>query len=209
MKYCFLTGAPGSKWSSVAKNIYWSDDFDHSDYSDARTYYNNVDNKTNLLHFGSYFDPQMEFGSFFDKISEYSIEEIEEELQKPFTNGNIKLIKSHMLSLNLNFISQNFSNSAIVCVLRNEQLCLNWWMKAGGFDITYPNYSFYKNSDIMYNWINLQNRAIKEFVANNNCTEVKNNYELCDKLGISYPPIEHKQNYVEDAITVYVHQNAA
>ena len=36
MKYIFLAGAPGSKWSSVAKNIYYSADIDRSDYRDER-----------------------------------------------------------------------------------------------------------------------------------------------------------------------------
>ena len=39
MKYIFVAGAPGSKWSSVVKNIYYSPDIDRSDYKDERTYY--------------------------------------------------------------------------------------------------------------------------------------------------------------------------
>jgi len=35
MKYIFVAGAPGSKWSSVVKNIYYSESIDRSDYSDA------------------------------------------------------------------------------------------------------------------------------------------------------------------------------
>ena len=38
MSYILMTGAPGSKWSSVCKNIYWSEDIDHSDYTEERTY---------------------------------------------------------------------------------------------------------------------------------------------------------------------------
>ena len=33
MKYIFVAGAPGSKWSSVCKNIYFSGDIDTSDYN--------------------------------------------------------------------------------------------------------------------------------------------------------------------------------
>ena len=39
MKYIFVAGAPGSKWSSVVKNIYYSDSLDNSDYSKDREYW--------------------------------------------------------------------------------------------------------------------------------------------------------------------------
>ena len=40
MKYIFVVGAPGSRWSGVAKSIYYSDQIDQSDDSQERTYYN-------------------------------------------------------------------------------------------------------------------------------------------------------------------------
>ena len=54
--YILFTGAPGSKWSSVAKNIYWSPDIDQSASTSERAY-----NKGVVRHIGSYFDPGMEF----------------------------------------------------------------------------------------------------------------------------------------------------
>ena len=54
--YILFTGAPGSKWSSVAKNIYRSPDIDQSDSTSERAY-----NKGEARHIGSYFDPGMEF----------------------------------------------------------------------------------------------------------------------------------------------------
>ena len=45
--YLLFTGAPGSKWSSVVKNIYWSDDIDHTDYSEERTYWHDADTPGN------------------------------------------------------------------------------------------------------------------------------------------------------------------
>ena len=36
MKYIFVAGAPGSKWSSVCKNIYFSGDIDTSDYMELK-----------------------------------------------------------------------------------------------------------------------------------------------------------------------------
>ena len=43
MKYIFVAGAPGSKWSSVCKNIYFSDSIDQSDYSKDREYWHDAD----------------------------------------------------------------------------------------------------------------------------------------------------------------------
>jgi hypothetical protein len=42
MKYIFMAGAPGSKWSSVAKNIYFSPDIDRSDASSQREYWHDA-----------------------------------------------------------------------------------------------------------------------------------------------------------------------
>ena len=53
-KYILVTGAPGSKWSSVVKNIYWSDDIDRTDYSKDREYYHEADTpgEPQLMHIG-------------------------------------------------------------------------------------------------------------------------------------------------------------
>ena len=51
MKYIFVAGAPGSKWSSVCKNIYFSDSIDQSDYSKDREYWHDADGgKMHLMH---------------------------------------------------------------------------------------------------------------------------------------------------------------
>ena len=54
--YILFTGAPGSKWSSVAKNIYRSSDIDQSDSTSERAYKNGV-----VRDIGSYIEPGMEF----------------------------------------------------------------------------------------------------------------------------------------------------
>ena len=99
MKYIFMTGAPGSKWSSVSKNIYYSPDIDRSDYSDARTYYHDASGTTQLMHMGAYFDPGMEFGGFFDNINRYTKELCEAEFDRPFTSKGVRIIKSHVFAI--------------------------------------------------------------------------------------------------------------
>ena len=52
MKYIFVAGAPGSKWSSVVKNIYNSASLDRSDHSEERTYYHDAGGTMDLMHLG-------------------------------------------------------------------------------------------------------------------------------------------------------------
>jgi hypothetical protein len=78
MKYIFVTGAPGSKWSSVVKNIYYSPSIDRSDSNPQRQY-----EKT--AHEGVYWDPGMEFGKFFHRLSEHGWFECEAEFDHPFS----------------------------------------------------------------------------------------------------------------------------
>ena len=81
MKYIFVVGAPGSRWSGVAKSIYHSDQIDQSDDTPERTYFNpNSPAKAKqLMHRGAYFDPGMEFGNEledFDSLSKEDLEKI-------------------------------------------------------------------------------------------------------------------------------------
>ena len=61
--YILMTGAPGSKWSSVFKNIHGSADVDSTDYTEERTYWHDADTPgtKQLMHTGAYWDPGMEF----------------------------------------------------------------------------------------------------------------------------------------------------
>ena len=52
MSYILVTGALGSKWSGVVRDIYKSKDIDQSDYKKNRVYKNKK-----VKHVGSYFDP--------------------------------------------------------------------------------------------------------------------------------------------------------
>ena len=81
--YILFTGAPGSKWSSVVKNIYWSDDVDHTDYSEARTYRHDADTpgRSHLMHIGAYWDPGMEFDV--------------DEWDRPFSGTGKRIVKAH------------------------------------------------------------------------------------------------------------------
>ena len=202
MKYIFVVGAPGSKWSSVCKNIYFSSGIDRSDYSESRLYTHHANGQGKLMHIGAYFDPGMEFGDFFDKITNYSKEQCEAEFDRPFSGTGIRIIKSHVLAHHIEFLKEHWPECPVVMVHRPSDACLGWWVRCGHFDIKYPNYQYYENLEIMAGHIDRQNGAIIE--SWDMGKEVVSNLELCDALGIARPPADYHQIYKIDDIKVKV-----
>jgi len=194
MSYILFTGAPGSKWSSVVKNIYWSEDIDQTDYSDERKYYHDADTpgKKQLMHTGAYFDPGMEFGNQRDQWD------------LPFSGKGKRIIKSHCFAHNLKELKKY--RQPIVMVYRNDIECYDWWKHCGEFNITYPNYEWYENLESMFGHIQEQNLGIMEFCKNNwkRIKRVNSNIELAKELEIQYLGEEH--NYKQKDIKVYVYK---
>jgi hypothetical protein len=198
MKRVFVTGAPGSKWSSVVKNIYFSASVDRSDHTDHRTYQGS-------LHMGSYFDPGMEFGRFFHRLPEFDFYQCETEFDMPFSGEGVRIIKSHVFANHIDFLKQTWPDTPVVLVYRSTDACLGWWVRCGGFDITYPDYrEYYKDLSTMGRLIEEQNKGIDTAWHNYSGTEPKNNVELAGALGLDCPPLDHVQNYHSNDIKVKV-----
>ena len=188
--YILFTGAPGSKWSSVAKNIYWSSDIDQSDSTSEREYTKGV-----VRHIGSYFDPGMEFMNTRDNWD------------LPFSGSGKRIIKSHTFAHELDELCT--LAFPIVMVYRNDIECLKWWTDAGGFNITYPDYSYFKDQDIMWSSIQSENSDIMQFIKNNQdkVTCPADNVELCRALNISLPDIKGRiHNHEQNDIKVYLYK---
>lgn len=201
-KYIFIIGAPGSKWSSVTKNIYYSPDVDNSDYSDARTYHHDATGKMELMHLGAYFDPGMEFGDFFDKLDQHTKEECEAEFDRAFdvNDRGVRIVKSHVFANHIDFIKKTWPECPIVLCYRNNDECLGWWVKCGQFDITYPLYhSYYKDLRTMASIIAKQNTGILKADSIYKTKYPNNNLELCQVLDIRPP-----QNYFQDYATANI-----
>jgi len=199
MKYIFIAGAPGSKWSSVSKNIYNSPDIDRSDYDDDRTYYHDASGEYQLMHQGAYFDPGMEFGQFFDRIEQYTKQQCEAEFDRPFSGTGIRIIKSHVFANHIDFLRATWPDAPIVLVHRSDDACLGWWVKCGHFNITYPLYNeYYVDLKNMAKIIQRQNQGIVCAEADHAATKKTphTNLELCDILGIARPDndIQHYQS---------------
>lgn len=205
MKYIFCAGAPGSKWSSLIKNIYYSPSIDRSDYSDARTYYHDAAGTMDLMHLGAYFDPGMEFGDFFDNLSSYTKEECEAEFDRPFSGEGIRIIKSHVFAHHIDFIKQTWPDCPIILALRPNDACLGWWVRCGHFNISYPSYAgYYKNLREMAKIIDHQNRNISTAFDVYPGTYPENNIELCRDLDIELTPREYQQDYKQSDLEVKV-----
>lgn len=198
MTYILFTGAPGSKWSSVVKNIYNSRDIDRSDQNDLRTYYHDADTPgaAQLMHMGAYWDPGMEF---------HPLET--QHWAAPFSGSGRRVVKSHVFAHHLDWLIQ--FEHPIVMVYRNDWECYQWWQQCGEFNITYPNYApYYKNLPNMWQEIRQQNSYILNFVRRNQSriTREYSNIDLCRALGVSTQGISTTHDYREKDITVYVYK---
>jgi hypothetical protein len=205
VKYIFVAGAPGSKWSSVVKNIYFSPDIDQSDYSDARTYYHDATGEMELMHLGAYFDPGMEFGQFFHRLTEFDYYQCEAEFDAPFSGTGVRIVKSHVFANHIDYIKQTWPDCPIVLVHRDDDACLGWWVKCGHFDITYPSYElYYKDLRTMAGIIKQQNRGIIDARLKYMGSTPTDNLRLANILGITAPPDEYYQNYGQSDVRVTV-----
>ena len=206
VKYIFVAGAPGSKWSSVVKNIYYSPSIDKSDFTDARTYWHDASGSYQLMHLGAYFDPGMEF-ELPESMSTLTKKQAEELFDKPFSGEGVRIIKSHIFSYkeNIDYLRELWPECPIVLVHRDNDSCLGWWVRCGHFNITYPKYDiYYKNLSDMASIIDRQNKGIIQANDKMNPVKVYNNSRLALLLGIKPPPDDFRQSYIENDIEVSV-----
>ena len=209
MKYIFVAGAPGSKWSSVVKNIYYSPDIDRSDYRDEWTYYHDAGDTgfKELMHLGAYFDPGMA-SPLPEDLTQLNREQLEALFDSPFQfkeSKGIRIIKSHVFSNHIDHLRKLFPETPIVIVHRNDDACLGWWVKCGHFDITYPDYhKYFKDLKNMAQIIKSQNKDILTAWWKYKGQVVADNTQLAQALNISAPATEYAQDYAVSDVRVMV-----
>jgi hypothetical protein len=205
MKYIFVAGAPGSKWSSVVKNIYYSADLDQSDFKEQWTYYHDAGGDMDLMHLGAYFDPGME-SHLPEDITTLSRDQLEQLFDQPFDSQGqgIRIVKSHVFCNHLDFLRRTWPDAPIVLVHRGDDACLGWWVKCGHFDITYPNYAqYYQNLRVMSQRIKQQNQNLIKAMMNPAGRHPLDNVMLAKTLNIT-PPTDYYQNYGQSDVRVTV-----
>jgi hypothetical protein len=206
MKYIFMTGAPGSKWSSVAKNIYFSPTIDRTDASPDREYWHDASGVHQLMHMGAYFDPGMEF-DLSQQMNLESKEHLEEFFDSAFAadGTGVRIIKSHVFAHQIDFIKATWPDCPVVLIHRSDDACLGWWVKCGHFDITYPRYEqYYVDLRTMADFIADQNVDILRAWDKYAGREVPNNQGLAIATDIALPPEEYFQWYQANDIRVKV-----
>ena len=150
---------PGSRWSGIARTI--EDNitgFNTSDRSAEKQYTHHAFSG----HVGAYFGKEMEYDSCLDDSNYLDSAWV--------TPGGTRLIKSHDWAYKLDDIKALYPNDWIMLVYRPDASSYEWWFEAGGFQISYPNYSWYKNHAKMLAEITIQNNCILEFGHKHNVT---------------------------------------
>lgn len=153
--HIFFTGVPGSRWSGIAQTIETITGMNTSDRTPAREY----NHHSYTGHRGAYFGRGMEFSAIID----------EDYINTAWTEpGGCKLVKSHDWAYQLHHISM-LQDVWIMLVYRPDMASYAWWHEAGGFQIKYPRYDAYRDSQGMLAEITAQNKAILEFGMVHNC----------------------------------------
>ena len=152
-EYEFFTGVPGSRWSGLAQEIKLNPAYNTSDRAPHRVYTHG----DFAGHKDSYFGTGMEFDTRLSKKN----------LDAPFfapspVNGT-KLLMGHEWPYHFESIIKRYPEAWITLVYRPGPASMQWWLQAGGFDITYPNYKWYQNESTMAVQIYKQNKLILDF----------------------------------------------
>jgi hypothetical protein len=179
----FVIGVPGSRWSGFSNlltHLSPIGTFDLTDHTPDRFYQHAIPGKTahsapGITHQGCYFGPGMGLGENWHLAEGVTRENILQDIAKVWdmsTPGK-KLVKSHVLSLHLHKLREEFPLSDFIFVTAPEEFCYNAWMIAGGFErITYPNYStYYQNPTIMREKLHNEYVGIEEYIRSNSLSK--------------------------------------
>jgi hypothetical protein len=155
-KRIFVTGAPGSRWSGIIQKIE-----EHHTQMDISVYRDNQrfdpvfrGGIVRGFHRGIYFEHGTEYEPILD--AEY--------LDKPWGDSDkCRFVRSHHWAYHLEEIREKFPDDWILMVYRPDEMCLAWWMEVGGFHITHPDYSYYKDVPTMSSHIKQMNLAMLKF----------------------------------------------
>jgi len=146
----FFTGVPGSRWSGIAQTLETVPGFNITDRTAEREFNHGKFSG----HRGVYYGTGMEYQAIAD--SKY--------LDQAWPDvAGTRIIKSHEWAYQLDVIKEKFPNDWIMLIYRPDMASYAWWHEAGGFNIKYPNYDWYKNSAGMLGEIGKQNQHLLEF----------------------------------------------
>ena len=182
MQYIFFTGAPGSRWSGVSQVFRNTlEDVDNSDCTPKHSYRHHLYSG----HVGNYYGPGMLYGDWLG--TELGTRaQWEAEIARSYSDNTrpVKLILSHNFAYYLDALTDTFPDSKLVLCYRPTELCYHWWHAAGGWDISYPNYRWYRDNNRMKDEIHRQNLEILKFAEKH-------------KLALKQPNIDFFRQYFD------------
>tara|TARA_B100000424_G_scaffold79754_1_gene59724 strand:+ start:1256 stop:1843 length:588 start_codon:yes stop_codon:yes gene_type:complete len=190
-KYIFLTGPPGSRWSGISQELRKLSWIDNSDITDARQYSHNLYSG----HIGAYFGPEMEHGDWLKEGFYFNL--LEKEISSIWSGQGTKILMSHNWCYYFDEIQKYYPNETIITVTRDNLSCYNWWHEAGGWNITYPSYTWYKNN------VNMK----KEIKKQNHCIKNLNKFEMTYEKFFKLYSLQIKNNKFSDLVISIINKN--
>lgn len=177
-KYVFITGAPGSRWGRIEYFL-----AQHSKFVDNSAWLPYLqDNPNNLTtHQHKFYGPYNEHGERFDVLHLLGRDGIYDELDRAFDPNDprpIRFVRCHHFAYQLDWIAENLPEVDIIMMLRESNLCYRWWHEAGGWDIEYPNYTWYGTSEKMRRQIVLENNCMLKFMRDRNLEMDYSSWEI-------------------------------
>ena len=156
----FFTGVPGSRWSGIAQILESIPGFNTSDRTPERTY----DHHSYTGHVGAYFGWRMEFDPIIRFVGK---DHIDQAWTEP---GGCRLVKSHQWPDKFDEIEKFYPDDWIMLVYRPDMSSFAWWHEAGGFQIKYPNYAWYVDSNTMLHEISRSNKLMLDYACQKRAT---------------------------------------
>jgi hypothetical protein len=149
----FVTGAPGSKWTSVTHLLETVPGANTSDRTTNRCY----DHAVFQGHHGAYFGLPHRKYEFDCKIDSDYIDSAFE------TNSSGRFVKGHDWAYHLDDLKEAFPGDWIIMVQRDSIDCFAWWNNHGGYTTKYPSYESYGENAGMMGEIMKLNEIYSDF----------------------------------------------
>lgn len=133
----FVTGAPGSKWTSVTHLVETCAQANLTDRNPNRHY----DHHVFQGHHGAYFGLPFRKYEFDVKTDSDYVNSAWAEPDRPG-----KFVKGHDWGYMLDDLKAESQGNWLLMIMRNDVDCFGWWNNHGGFVTKYPSYESYENS---------------------------------------------------------------
>jgi hypothetical protein len=76
----------------------------------------------------------------------------------------LRFVQCHWFSYQLDWIAENLPEVDILLSLRNVEMSNNSWHKGGGWNIEYPSYKWYNNSQTLWRQGHIEHKLMQQFV---------------------------------------------